>query len=278
MLKILLTGEPGVGKSTLLSKILPSIQLPARGIVAEEMRSDDGFIRLGFKARQIHEPRAEKVFAHMHDIDSQIELGPYKVDVSVFDTFVSESLKPFPDGVVVADEIGRMQYLSESFRQSVETLLGLSNQLVLATIVYDPEPWSRGIKQHPAAILIRVNPENRDLLARPIGALINNSRLLSDLSPNQTGVFIQESRDLLARGSFLEFEKLVDNALTYLAQDRVRNVDAGTIEVKGFHGSHTVTFSEHTFGCDCRMFRGEEPYQSPAECSHIKAARIHMQP
>ena len=71
-MKILLTAEPGAGKTTVLSKFMKLFPGNMNGIISREIRDDSGN-RVGFKA--IDMQGNERIFMHKTDIDSKIMIG-----------------------------------------------------------------------------------------------------------------------------------------------------------------------------------------------------------
>ena len=163
-MKIFLTGQPGVGKSTVCEKVKNGFTGNKFGVVAREIR-DDSKSRIGFEA--VNMGGQTKVFAHTTDITSKIVVGgKYFVDLGVIDGFVTDELrKGLMDkkALVFVDEIGRMQSFSKDFLDTVNLFLS-SESNMLATIVFDPEPWSLEFKKHKEVVLINVSEVNRGLL------------------------------------------------------------------------------------------------------------------
>lgn len=118
----------------------------------------------------------QRIFAHKTAITSDICVGgKYFVDMKAIDTFVvPEILKGCddPHRLTFLDEIGRMQSFSPLFLESVRKLLDATTH-VLATIVFDPEPWSLEFKQHPGVKIIEVTTENRECLVEELCELFS---------------------------------------------------------------------------------------------------------
>jgi nucleoside-triphosphatase len=110
MAALFLTGAPGVGKTTVLRRVLASYRgLPLQGFLTDEIRA--GKERVGFRIVSL-DGRAERL-AHV-DLVSPHRVGRYRVDVSAIERMVEATLgKPsFPEAVLVIDEIGKMECLS----------------------------------------------------------------------------------------------------------------------------------------------------------------------
>ena len=127
---LLLTGRPGVGKTTLVRRVLEELNdVPATGFYTVEIRA--GGRRLGFRAVTLD--GQEAILAHV-DIRSRHRVSRYGVDVAAFERVALPSLIPgLPTCLVVIDEIGKMECFSAAFRQAVLRILDADTPL-LATI------------------------------------------------------------------------------------------------------------------------------------------------
>ena len=112
---ILVTGPPGCGKSTLLEKIARHYSKKAVGFFTRELRQ--GKRRAGFEIETIGGEKG--VLAH-RDIDGADRVGPYGVDVGALEQIAVPALTP-PDTetIVIVDEIGKMEWMSEYFQAAV---------------------------------------------------------------------------------------------------------------------------------------------------------------
>src|SRR2546421_12272067 len=78
--KILLSGRPGCGKTTLIKRLVSHLAQSAGGFYTEEIR--DGGTRVGFKIVTLDGD--EVVFAHM-EIEGSARLGKYRLDLSALE-------------------------------------------------------------------------------------------------------------------------------------------------------------------------------------------------
>ena len=79
--KVLLTGRPGCGKTTLIKRVVNNLPRGAGGFYTEEIR--DGGTRAGFKIVTLD--GAAAVFAHV-DFKTPEHLGKYGLDLSALET------------------------------------------------------------------------------------------------------------------------------------------------------------------------------------------------
>ena len=158
--KTLITGKPGVGKTTLIQTIIHRMaSVPMAGFYTAEMRSKGS--RLGFELQGLNGQR--RILAHV-DIDSPHRVGKYGVDTVGFDRFL-ETLKLLNSNIdlIVIDEIGKMELFSNRFRCLIRDVLSAKKQL-LATIALRGQGFIQAIKQRPDIDLFEVTHGNRDRL------------------------------------------------------------------------------------------------------------------
>lgn len=156
---ILITGLPGVGKTTLVKKLAEALKnfRPA-GFYTEEIREKG--IRKGFAL--ISFDGGKGILSHT-DIRSPYRVGKYNVDVNGFEDFLDRI--PFfspSNSLIVIDEVGKMECLSDSFRILVKKLIE-SEKTVIATIALEGGGFIAEIKQRDDIVPFEINPKNRDL-------------------------------------------------------------------------------------------------------------------
>jgi nucleoside-triphosphatase len=165
--RILLEGRPGVGKTTValrLAELLADRDTPVVGFVTEELRERGR--RVGFAVQALGGDRA--VLAHV-DLPGPPRVGKYGVDVGTFEAVALPALAEAGRGVVIVDEIGKMELASERFRASVAALLDQSVDLV-ATVHVARHPFTEKLKRRADVETIRVTHRNRDALPERLAA------------------------------------------------------------------------------------------------------------
>lgn len=160
----LLTGRPGVGKTTCVRAVLERVARPAGGFVTEEIRERG--TRVGFALRTLDGRRA--TLARV-DRPGAPRVGKYSVDVAALDRIGVPAIRAaVSEGrLVVIDEIGKMEMASAAFCEAVEEALA-SPATVLGTILLASHPWADRIKAHRAVRIIALTPSNRDALPREL--------------------------------------------------------------------------------------------------------------
>ena len=173
--KILLTGRPGCGKTTLIKRVVNNLPRGAGGFYTEEIR--DGGTRAGFKIVTLK--GEEAVFAHI-DFKTPHHVGKYGLDLSALERIAVDAIRQAIQArrLVVIDEIGPMEIRSPIFRDAVNEALD-SEVLVLATIFARPLLFTEAIKSRPNVTLIEVRPDNREQLVSELSDRIR--KLSSEL-------------------------------------------------------------------------------------------------
>ena len=158
--KTLITGKPGVGKTTLVQKIIKRMgSVNMASFCTSEIRCTGS--RLGFELQGLNGGR--RILAHV-EIDSQHRVGKYGVDKDGFEEFLATLDLLNPDvELIVIDEIGKMELFSNRFRNLVCDALSADKQL-LATIPLKGNDFIREIKQRLDIHLLEVTHANRDRL------------------------------------------------------------------------------------------------------------------
>jgi nucleoside-triphosphatase len=158
--KVLLTGCPGCGKTTLVRRVVKELAQSAGGFYTEEIRERG--LRRGFKIVTLD--GKEGVFAHVNFKTHQ-RLGKYGLDLSPLETISIEAVRKAirEREVTVIDEIGPMEIRSAIFRDVVNEALN-SRAPLLGTITARPFPFTDAIKKRRDVTLIEVRGDNREQL------------------------------------------------------------------------------------------------------------------
>jgi len=165
---ILLTGRPGIGKTTVVERVLAALtSVEAGGFITREFRGPSSQ-RLGFEMDTLDGRRA--VLAEV-GLRSPYRVGKYGVNVEAIEAVGVPAIEGAirHAGLIVIDEIGKMELLSSQFRAAVLDAL-CAPKPVLATIPSRPHPFTDMLKQRPDATLIEVTQSTRDRLPADICA------------------------------------------------------------------------------------------------------------
>jgi nucleoside-triphosphatase len=158
--KVLLTGRPGCGKTTLIKRVVSNLRQGAGGFYTEEIR--DGDTRSGFKIVTLSGEQI--IFAHV-DLKTSERLGKYGLDLSALERIGVGAVRQAVQArrTVVIDEIGPMEIRSAIFRKTVNEALD-SKVPVLGTIFARPLPFSDAIKSRSDVSILEVHMKNREEL------------------------------------------------------------------------------------------------------------------
>ncbi|MEM2941994.1 MAG: NTPase [Candidatus Bathyarchaeia archaeon] len=119
---ILVKGFPGVGKTTLVSRVVERVKLrgyTVGGMMTREIRS--GKVRVGFEILDLY-TGAVGILAHIMVKDGP-RVGKYGVDITGLEAVgvkaITESLERPEVDLLVVDEIGSMELTSSAFKSAV---------------------------------------------------------------------------------------------------------------------------------------------------------------
>ena len=158
-----LTGRPGVGKTTVLLRIVERLKkqgFKVGGLVSREVREDGS--RVGFKVIDLEDGR-EGWLAHIRQPVGP-RIGKYRVWMRDLESIGVEAiLKAVREAdVVVIDEVGPMELFSQSFKRAVSEALE-SDKIVLGTIHYRIKTsFISKIKERQDVVIFKVTRENRE--------------------------------------------------------------------------------------------------------------------
>jgi nucleoside-triphosphatase len=157
---LLITGLPGVGKTTLIKKLSEGLKsLHPVGFYTEEIR--EGGERRGFELISLEGKRG--LLSHK-GIRSPYRVGQYKVDIKGFEDFLD--LISFFDPLtrlIIIDEIGKMECSSDQFKKLLEEILD-SEIWVIATIALKGSWPIERVKKRQDIRFFEITQKNRDSL------------------------------------------------------------------------------------------------------------------
>jgi nucleoside-triphosphatase len=172
--RVLLEGRPGSGKTTVaarLAAVLAERRIEAHGFVTHEVRERGR--RVGFEVETLDGERA--TLAHVR-LPGPPRVGRYGVDLDSFERLALPALsKPPEQGVVLIDELGKMELASEPFREAVSGLLD-SPFDVIATIHVFSHPFTERLKRRREIELVRLSRATRDELPEQLANRVSRAR------------------------------------------------------------------------------------------------------
>ena len=166
---ILLTGNPGVGKTTVLTKAVSTLKQKGYcvgGMISREVR--EGGTRVGFELLDLNDGRRGWL-AHINQKHGP-QVGKYRVNLEDLDAIGAEAITEAVAqcDIIAIDEIGPMELFSEKFKQATRKALE-SRKPVLAVVHWKAKDrLIREAKNREDTEMFTVTQENRDKLPEAI--------------------------------------------------------------------------------------------------------------
>jgi nucleoside-triphosphatase len=165
--KIGITGMPSVGKTQTLTKIIKSLE--DQGYTIEGMVTDPIVKkkkRVGFYVKDWQTGEKE-VFAHV-DFDSKEKVGKYGVDIIVLERIgvpaIEKAIADEEVDIIIIDEIGKMEMLSERFCEVVIEALDSDKPIMVTLHKKSRTPLLQDVRRRDDIRILEVTPVNRNLL------------------------------------------------------------------------------------------------------------------
>ncbi len=161
---ILLTGTPGVGKTTVLTKAVNIIAMDRAvgGMISREVR--EGGIRVGFEIVSLTDGKRGWL-AHVN-LKSGPRLGKYYVNIADLENVgVKAILQALETCEFIAiDEVGPMELFSQKFKQAVRQVFNSQKQVLAVVHAKARDSLISEAKQRADAEVFEVNLTNRGSL------------------------------------------------------------------------------------------------------------------
>lgn len=159
---ILITGQPGVGKTTLIQQIIERFP-NASGFYTREVR--EGNVRMGFEIVTL-DGEIGTLATQSVDIifENQVDFEAYKVNIDTVNLLAIPAVEIAAERhqLVIIDEIGPMEIFSPDFQNMVMHVLDNDKLCVLGTIVEREYEFADQVKQHPRVKIMTLNEQNRE--------------------------------------------------------------------------------------------------------------------
>ncbi|MEM4274729.1 MAG: nucleoside-triphosphatase [Candidatus Nitrosocaldaceae archaeon] len=167
---ILITGDPGVGKTTVLINLINILKHRYRvgGVIAREIRSNNS--RIGFEFIDIVS-NERRVLASIDGIGPMV--GKYHVNLEGCKFAANILSKEYE--IIICDELGPMEFKSREFKDVVRMLLYSNADRIFSIHKRLKDPLIEEYRER-ADMLIEVRLDNRDKVAEVIDKLIRKER------------------------------------------------------------------------------------------------------
>ena len=160
---IFICGERGVGKSTLIERLLWASSRPRYGFVTKMRPAGPD----GFHPIYIHpagQPTAERVYTEENCI-GVCDSRTHRPNLEVFDGLGVRYVRAArPGGVLVMDELGFFEAKAEAFTAAVLEALSGDVPVIAAVKSRRDVPFLNAVRSQPRAEVFYITPENRDVL------------------------------------------------------------------------------------------------------------------
>ena len=160
---LLLCGERGVGKSTLIRRLLERNTREIGGFVTKRLPTADenGFFPIYlYPAAQMENERRNAAANLVGTCDSRSSIR----HPEVFDTVGVQLIASAPkNGLILMDELGFLENDAEAFQSGVLRALA-GDTPVLAAVKPKNTPFLRAVREHGTAELVFIDERNRDAL------------------------------------------------------------------------------------------------------------------
>lgn len=154
----LVTGAPGIGKTTLIRQVVSTMRMRAAGFYTEDLQNSG--MREGFRLVTLDGDMA-LLASGRHP--GPVRVSKYGVDLQELERVGVAALQRALDRgyVLVADEIGKMQLYSRPFRQTIFQAVR-SGHPVLGTIMLGRNPYADRMKAHRNVEVLTLSDDNRN--------------------------------------------------------------------------------------------------------------------
>ncbi|MFW9956670.1 MAG: NTPase [Candidatus Odinarchaeota archaeon] len=167
---ILLTGQPGIGKTTAVKKIVDQLDPKnVAGFWSEEIRERGR--RVGFGIETLSGKKG--LLAHIGLSDGP-RVGKYRVNIEDIDSIIVPEMAfaRESDRIVIIDEIASMELHSRNFKEEVCRCLDAKR--VLGTIQARRHPFLDEIRSRTDARLFELTMSNRDEIPTQVLELLKH--------------------------------------------------------------------------------------------------------
>ncbi|MFX1394099.1 MAG: NTPase [Promethearchaeota archaeon] len=175
--KILITGPPRCGKSTLISKLINYYSKKnyiIRGFLTPEVKKDE--IRIGFDVINILTGKKARL-ARIGSYKTRFKLGKYKIFIDEFEEIISnlDLNENEKRSLIIIDEIGKMELFSIKFQNILKRIFN-SNISILATIGQKlSHPLNDYILKIPGVVLFNLTSQNQQKLFQEIISILKKT-------------------------------------------------------------------------------------------------------
>ena len=160
--RIAVTGSPGIGKSTLVARVVQASKRSVGGVLARDRRYKDR--RIGFELLDLS-TGAVGILAD--ETGSGPQLGKYRVHPEDLDNIGAHAIESaLKCDLIVVDEVGPMELSSRRFVSAVENAISSDRPMLVVLHEWSNHRLAKKIRS--TFKVITVTRDNRDTIAQEI--------------------------------------------------------------------------------------------------------------
>jgi nucleoside-triphosphatase len=161
----LITGEPGIGKTSVLMKTVDLIKAHGYrvgGVFSRELKEKGN--RIGFEMIDVA-TGLKKILASSN-LNVGPKIGRYRINLKNLAELGAEGLVAAVEvaDIIICDEIGPMELFSPEFRRAVKATVASGKPVIGIIHKRLKDPIIEEVKSSPNVEIIEVTRENRDIL------------------------------------------------------------------------------------------------------------------
>jgi nucleoside-triphosphatase len=167
----LLTGPPGIGKSTVVTKVIFSLRSEGHavgGCLTKERREAGGRERVAFVLSDLMSGKEGELASIKGSLGPRV--GKYRVNLATLSSIGAPSLTRAvaEADIIVIDEIGPMELTSTEFKRAAGECFASSKPLLAIVHQHLKDPLINSIREMTNKELIEVDLRNRDQLPQTL--------------------------------------------------------------------------------------------------------------
>ena len=189
---LILTGAPGVGKTTVLTKTVDALRAKGfsiGGMISREVRESN--VRVGFEILDLTNGK-HGWLAHVNGLGPQV--GKYHVNLDDLDNIgtiaITQALEK--SGAIAIDEIGPMELYSQKFKQAVTQALESKKLVLIVVHGKAKDPLVTQVKRRVDAEIFNVTFSNREKLSDLLTRQGSEHELTQLFPVSEKFVFVRE--------------------------------------------------------------------------------------
>ncbi|MEN6418609.1 MAG: nucleoside-triphosphatase [Clostridiaceae bacterium] len=169
---ILISGEVGVGKSTLIQRLLAQNTRPLYGFITKKLDPDEN----GFHPIYIHPAGASERVYGENNMVGTCDRRIHNINLDAFNTLGVSYLEAKPGGIILMDELGFMEAKAEAFTRAVFAALDGDVPVIAAVKARFDVPFLNEVRAHTKAMLFAITTDNRDALFSELLPIVQSWR------------------------------------------------------------------------------------------------------